>query len=238
MNGSRTNPVFVALDTPDLSKALAIARAVKPYVGGLKVGFEFLTALGPAAVREIVATGLPVFADTKFHDIPNTVGAAAREIARLGAAIFNVHASGGEAMMRAAAEEARAVNPNMKIIAVTVLTSLDDSDLDAVGQRGPAAEQVVRLAQLTKRSGLDGVVCSSREIGAIRKACGADFQLVVPGIRPVGGELGDQKRVMTPSEAARAGADILVIGRPITGAPDPAAAARAIAEELACLPTA
>jgi orotidine-5'-phosphate decarboxylase len=233
-----TNPVFVALDTPDLKKALAIANAVKPYVGGLKVGFEFMTALGPSAVREIVAVGLPVFTDTKFHDIPNTVGAAAREIAKLGAAIFNVHASGGEAMLHAAADEARAVNPQMKIIAVTVLTSMDDADLEAVGQRGPAAEQVVRLAKLTKRCGLDGVVCSSREIGPIRQACGRDFQLVVPGIRPAGGDLADQKRVMTPAEAARAGANILVIGRPITGATDPAAAARAIAEELSAEPAA
>src|SRR5207244_3026568 len=129
--------------------------------------------------------------------IPNTVGAAAREIAKLGAAIFNVHASGGAAMMRAAAEESRAINPNMKIIAVTVLTSLDDSDLEATGQRGPTADQVVRLAKLAKTSGLDGVVCSSKEIGLIRKACGASFQLVVPGIRPAGADLADQKRVMT-----------------------------------------
>ncbi|HEX2591269.1 MAG TPA: orotidine-5'-phosphate decarboxylase [Rhizomicrobium sp.] len=236
MTGSSKNPVFVALDTPDLAKALEIAKAVKPYVGGLKVGFEFMTALGPSAIREVVATGLPVFTDTKFHDIPNTVGAAAREIAKLGAAIFNVHASGGEAMLRAAAEEARSVNPAMKIIAVTVLTSLDDADLDAVGQRGPAADQVVRLARLTQHCGLDGVVCSSKEIGAIRKACGTDFQLVVPGIRPAGGDLGDQKRVMTPSAAVQAGADILVIGRPIVAASDPAAAARAIWEELSAVP--
>jgi orotidine-5'-phosphate decarboxylase len=238
MAGHFQNPVFVALDTPDLNKALALASALRPYVGGLKVGFEFLTALGPAAVREIVATGVPVFADTKFHDIPNTVGAAAREVARLGAAVFNVHASGGTAMMRAAAEEARAVNPKVKIIAVTVLTSLDDSDLEAVGQRGPATDQVVRLAALAKESGLDGVVCSSLEIALIRRACGPDFMLVVPGIRLAGGDMTDQKRVMTPSQAARAGADILVIGRPILAAPDPVAAARAIAAELSLTPTA
>jgi len=236
MSGTTKNPVFVALDTPDLNQALALAAAVKPYVGGLKAGFEFLTALGPSALRALVATGLPVFADTKFHDIPNTVGAASREIARLGVTVFNIHASGGEAMMRAAATEARAVNPKVRIIAVTVLTSLDDADLEAVGQRGPAADQVVRLAELAQKSGLDGVVCSSREIAALRRTCGPDFQLVVPGIRPAGGDLGDQKRVMTPTEAARAGADILVIGRPITAAADPAAAARAIAEELALLP--
>jgi orotidine-5'-phosphate decarboxylase len=238
MNGSRTNPVFVALDTPDLSKALAIAKAVKPYVGGLKVGFEFMTALGPDAIRAIVDTGVPVFTDTKFHDIPNTVGGAAREIAKLGAVIFNVHASGGHAMMKAAADEARAINPKMKIIAVTVLTSLDDSDLEATGQRGPAEEQVVRLAKLTKAATLDGVVCSSKEIGAIRKACGADFKLIVPGIRPAGADIGDQKRVMTPTDAVRAGADILVIGRPITGAADPAAAAKAIWDDLSAVPAA
>jgi orotidine-5'-phosphate decarboxylase len=139
-------------------------------------------------------------------------------------------------MMKAAADEARAVNPKMKIIAVTVLTSLDDADLEATGQRGPAEEQVVRLARLTKAAMLDGVVCSSKEIGAIRKACGADFQLVVPGIRPAGAAVGDQKRVMTPADAVRAGADILVIGRPITGAADPAAAAKAIADELSAVP--
>ena len=227
------NPVFVALDTPDLSRAIAIAQAVKPYVGGLKVGFEFLTANGPDGVRKIVSLGLPVFTDTKYHDIPNTVGAAAREIAKLGAAVFNVHASGGEAMMRDAATEARAVDPKVKVIAVTVLTSLDEAVLDAVGQRGPAAEQVLRLAKLAQRSGLDGVVCSAHEIAPLRKACGPDFLLVVPGIRPAGSDLADQKRVMTPGEAHRAGADILVIGRPITGAADPAAAAKAIAEELA-----
>jgi orotidine-5'-phosphate decarboxylase len=236
MSGPRQNPVFVALDTPDLNQALALAAAVKPYVGGLKAGFEFLTAVGPSALRALVATGLPVFADTKFHDIPNTVGAASREIAKLGVAVFNVHASGGAAMMRAAAAEARAVNPKIKIIAVTVLTSLDDADLEAVGQRRPAADQVVRLAELAQKSGLDGVVCSSREIAAIRRACGPDFLLTVPGIRPAGADLADQKRVMTPSEAARAGADILVVGRPITAASDPAVAARAITEELALLP--
>lgn len=229
------NPVFVALDTPDLDRALAIARAVKPYVGGLKVGFEFLTACGPDGVRKIVDIGLPVFTDTKYHDIPNTVAAAGREIARLGAALFNVHASGGETMMREAALAARAIDPKVAIIAVTVLTSIDEAALDQVGQRGPAADQVVRLAKLTQKASLDGVVCSAHEIALIRKACGPDFLLVVPGIRPAGADLGDQKRVMTPAEAHRAGADILVIGRPITAAADPAAAAKAIADELAAV---
>jgi orotidine-5'-phosphate decarboxylase len=226
------NPVFVALDTPDLNRALAVAQAVKPHVGGLKVGLEFITANGPDGVRRIVELGLPVFADVKFDDIPNTVAAASREIAKLGAVIFNMHATGGAAMMREAATAARAVDPGIKAIAVTVLTSLDDAALESVGQRGPAQEQVVRLAKLAQASGLDGVVCSAHEIAALRKACGPDFMLVTPGIRPAGADLADQKRVMTPSEAYRAGADILVIGRPIFAAPDPAAAAKAIADEL------
>jgi orotidine-5'-phosphate decarboxylase len=229
------NPVFVALDTPDLDRALQWAQAIRPHVGGLKIGLEFITACGPDGIRKIVELGLPVFADVKFHDIPNTVAAASREIARLGAVIFNMHATGGAAMMRDAAAAARAVDPKIKAIAVTVLTSLDDATLESVGQRGPAAEQVVRLARLAQTSGLDGVVCSAHEIALIRKACGADFLLVVPGIRPAGADLADQKRVMTPGEAHRAGADILVIGRPITGAADPAAAAKAIADELAAV---
>jgi len=226
------NPVFVALDTPDLSRALAIARAVKPHVGGLKVGLEFISALGPDAVRRIVEVGLPVFADTKFHDIPNTVAGAARAIALLGVGMFNVHACGGEAMMRAAAEAIADVHPRPLLIAVTVLTSLDDAALASVGQRAPSAAQVERLALLAKASGLDGVVCSAHEIASVRKVCGPDFLTVVPGIRPSGSAVGDQRRVMTPAEALAAGANVLVIGRPITAAPDPAKAARSIAQEL------
>ena len=226
------NPIFVAIDTPDLDRAVALAHAVGPHVGGLKVGLEFITAQGPEGIRAIAALGKPVFADTKFHDIPNTVAGAAREIAKLGVAMFNIHASGGEAMMRAAKDAASSINPQTKLIAVTVLTSIDDGVLDSVGQRGPAGDQVVRLAKLVQASGLDGVVCSAHEIAAIRKACGDDFLLVVPGIRPAGSDLADQRRVMTPAEAARAGADILVIGRPITGAADPGKAAREIALSL------
>ncbi|MGA7711793.1 MAG: orotidine-5'-phosphate decarboxylase [Rhizomicrobium sp.] len=230
---SFVNPIFVALDTPDLSRALAVASAVKPHVGGLKVGLEFISALGPDGVRKIVEIGLPVFADVKFHDIPNTVAGAAREIAMLGVAMFNVHASGGEAMMRAAANAIADIHPRPLLIAVTVLTSLDDSVLETVGQRGPAASQVERLADLAKASGLDGVVCSAHEIAMVRQATGPGFLTVVPGIRPAGGELGDQRRVMTPPQALAAGADILVIGRQIMAAPDPVSAARAIAQELA-----
>jgi orotidine-5'-phosphate decarboxylase len=228
-----TNPVFVALDTPDLVKALELAKAVQPHVGGLKIGLEFLTARGPAGVREIATVGLPVFADVKFHDIPNTVAGAARELTRLGVTLFNVHASGGEAMMRAAKDAAASVNPKVKLIAVTVLTSLGDEDLPAVGQGDSVALQVTRLAQLAKSCGLDGVVCSPREIEVVRRACGQDFLIVTPGVRPAGAALADQRRVTTPKEAIAAGADIIVIGRPITAAADPAAAARAIAEEVA-----
>ncbi len=227
------NPIFVALDTPDLERALALAEAVKPYVGGLKVGLEFITAQGPQGISRIVALGLPVFADVKFHDIPNTVAGAARALGQSGADIFNVHGSGGEAMMRAARDAAEKFHPRPKVIAVTVLTSLADADLEAVGQEASAAAQVTRLAKLAKASGLDGVVCSPREIALVREACGPDFLIVTPGVRPAGAALGDQRRVMTPGEAMKAGADILVIGRPITGAEDPAAAAKVIAEEIA-----
>ncbi len=233
MSGPRfDSPIFVALDTPDIDRALALAAAVKPSVGGLKIGLEFITALGPEGISRIVELGLPVFADVKFHDIPNTVAGAVRALGETGIDIFNVHASGGGAMMGAALEAASKFHPRPKVIAVTVLTSLADGDLEAVGQAAPAAGQVTRLARLAKGSGLDGVVCSPQEIGLVRAACGPDFLIVTPGVRPAGAELADQRRVMTPAEAIRAGADILVIGRPITGAADPAAAASAIADEV------
>jgi len=229
---TRPNPIFVALDTPSLDQASALAARVAPYVGGLKIGLEFVSANGPEGVRAIVKSGRPVFLDVKLHDIPNTVAGAMKALAPLGAAIVNVHASGGAAMMRAAAEAAASVAPRPKVIAVTVLTSLEGADLAAMGIAGTPLEQVVRLARLVKQSGLDGVVCSPQEIEAVRAACGPDFLIVTPGVRPSGGTLDDQRRVMTPSRALAAGADLLVIGRPITGAPDPAEAARAIAAEL------
>lgn len=229
-----TNPVFVALDTTDLGHAKALAARLKPHVGGVKLGLEFFSAHGPSGVRAFADLGLPVFLDLKFHDIPNTVAGAVRAAAGLGVDILNVHAAGGPAMLKAAVEAARAVNSKTKVIAVTVLTSLADADLEAVGQRGPAADQVLRLASLTRDCGLDGVVCSAHEIGVLRAALGPDFLLVVPGIRPKGADLGDQQRVMGPKEARDAGASALVIGRPITAASDPVAAARAIAESLDC----
>jgi orotidine-5'-phosphate decarboxylase len=226
------NPIFVALDTPSLDRAKSLAQSLKPFVGGVKLGLEFFAANGPDGVRAIVAGGMPVFLDLKLHDIGNTVAGAMKALVPLGAAIINVHASGGAAMMRAAAEAARTGGGRAKIIAVTVLTSLEDRDLRLLGVSGTALEQAVRLATQAKEAGLDGVVCSPHEIEVIRKACGSGFLIVTPGVRPTGGELGDQKRVMTPKEALQAGADILVIGRPITAAPDSVRAAREIAAEI------
>ena len=231
--GTSANPVFLALDTPSVDKAVSLAQQVGPHIGGLKVGLEFIAANGPEGVRRIVALGLPVFADVKFHDIPNTVAAAVREIAKLGVAILNVHASGGEAMMKAAMEAAATVTPRPKIIGVTVLTSLDDDDLEAIGQGDEVQLQAHRLALLARASGLDGVVCAPHEAGIIRAACPRPFLIVTPGVRPAGAGRDDQRRVLTPHEAIKHGADILVVGRPITGAPNPAEAAAAITHELA-----
>lgn len=229
--------ILVALDTPDVGRAATLATATADAVGGVKIGLEFFNANGHAGVRKVVAAGVPLFLDLKFHDIPNTVAGAVRSVAPLAPLIVNLHASGGPEMMRAgkaaavAEAEKLGVEPPL-VIAVTVLTSLDDADLAQVGQDPDARAQAVRLAQLTRDCGLDGVVCSPLEIEPIRAACGPDFKLVVPGIRPAGTDTGDQKRVMTPDEAIAAGADYLVIGRPITAADEPAAAADAIAASL------
>ena len=205
-------------------------------VGGIKVGKEFFTAHGPQGVRRLTESGLPLFLDLKFHYIPNTVAGAVRSTLSLKPAILNVHAQGGPSMMRAA-QAALADTPDHDalLIAVTVLTSLSDDDLQAVGVKDGTESQVVRLAMLTQSCGLCGVVCSPREIKAIRAACGPDFKLVVPGIRPDWAAAGDQKRITTPAQAIRDGADYIVIGRPITGADDPLAAAKRIADELAGL---
>ena len=223
--------IFVALDTTDLDRALALGRGLKGFVGGVKVGKEFFTALGPAGVGALGELGLPVFLDLKFHDIPATVVGAVRAALALKPFIINVHASGGAEMMRAAVEAADGPDRPL-VVAVTVLTSLADEDLAATGVAGDAAAQVLRLAGLAKRSGLDGVVCSAREAEALRAALGDDFKLVVPGIRPQWAAADDQKRIVTPAEAVAKGADYLVIGRPITAADDPADAARRIAAEL------
>jgi orotidine-5'-phosphate decarboxylase len=229
------NPIFVALDTPSTEQALAIAKAVRRHVGGVKVGLEFISAQGPQGIRAIVATGLPVFVDVKFHDIPNTVAGAVRSIAPLGAAFINVHTTGGAAMMAAAAAAAAEFNPRPKVLGVTVLTSLDARDLESISVTCGPLEQVVRLARLAQSSGLDGVICSPQEIAAVRDACGPDFLIVTPGVRPAGSSLDDQRRVTTPAKALAAGADYLVIGRPITAAADPGEAAREIAADLAGL---
>jgi len=224
--------IFVALDTPDLDKAVGLAEGLKGHIGGVKVGKEFFTSHGPEGVKQISALGLPVFLDLKFHDIPATVGAAVKAAAPLQPFMLNVHAMGGEAMMKAAIEAAGDSPGRPLVIAVTVLTSMGDDDLAAVGVPGTAEEQVLRLAALAKQCGLDGVVCSALEIKALRAKLGPDFKLVVPGIRPEWAAKGDQKRITTPAEAVVLGADYLVIGRPITAAPDPVAAAKRIADEL------
>lgn len=247
---SATGPaaqIYVALDTNELERACRLAGQLAGAVGGLKLGKEFFTAHGPQGVQKVMeAAGEPrpqLFLDLKFHDIPNTVAGAIRAAAPLRPTILNVHAGGGPAMMQAAAEAAKAAAglhsiPRPQVIGVTVLTSLDDDDLAAVGQETPAARQVERLAHLAQVSGLDGVVCSPQEIGRLRELLDPRFQLVVPGIRPDWAEAGDQKRVTTPGAALAAGADVLVIGRPITAADDPVAAAQRIVEEISANGTA
>jgi orotidine-5'-phosphate decarboxylase len=225
--------VFCALDRPDLAGALALGRALLGVVGGLKVGLEFVTANGPDGVRRVVDLGLPVFLDVKFHDIPNTVAGAVRAAGALGVAMLNLHVAGGPAMLRAAVEAAANLDPRPSLLGVTVLTSVDDRDLAALGVAESAATQVLRLAELARACGLDGVICSPHEIATLRRRCGAGFKLVVPGIRPGSSAPDDQKRVMSPKAAAALGADVLVIGRPITQARDPRAAAQAINAEIA-----
>lgn len=229
--------IYCALDTADLAAAGGLAGQLKDQVAGLKLGLEFFAAHGPAGFKELSGAGAPLFLDLKLHDIPNTVAGAMRSLAPLGPRMITLHCQGGGAMMRAGAEAGadaadKAGRKAPLLLGVTVLTSLDEADLNSVGVGGRAADQVARLADLAKSSGLDGVVCSPREIELVRQTCGGDFLIVVPGIRPGGSPLGDQKRVMTPAEAIGAGADFLVIGRPITGAEDPAAAAAAINQEM------
>jgi orotidine-5'-phosphate decarboxylase len=223
-----TSPVFVAIDTPDPDRAKAMAGRVKTHVGGLKLGLEYFSANGPAGVREMAEFGLPVFLDMKLHDIPNTVAKAVQALNPLDLSILTIHAAGGRAMM----EDAKAAaSSGTKVIAVTVLTSLDEEDLAATGIAGKPSAQVARLAALAREAGLDGVVCSGGEVAAARKLWPEGF-LVVPGVRPADSQAGDQKRVMTPRKALDAGASILVIGRPITQAQDPDQAARAIEATL------
>ncbi|HVF10932.1 MAG TPA: orotidine-5'-phosphate decarboxylase [Abditibacteriaceae bacterium] len=220
------NPVLVALDVPTAAAALELAQRLRPYVGGFKVGLELFCAAGPAIVEDLGPAN--VFLDLKFHDIPNTVAGAVRATARSGVMMLNVHCLGGTAMMRAAVEAGREVNGTTKIIGVTILTSHDAPQLRELGLNQEPTAAVLRLALLARETGLDGVVCSPQEVKAVRAECGSDFLLVTPGIRPSNSVRGDQKRVLTPQQTLAAGADWLVIGRPITEANDPERAARDI----------
>jgi len=222
----------VALDYADAASAMALVERLDPALCRVKVGKELFTAAGPELVRALAARGFEVFLDLKFHDIPNTVAAACRAAAGLGVWMLNVHASGGRRMLSAAREALLDLPQRPLLIAVTVLTSMSAEDLNETGVAGVPADQVLRLARLTQACKLDGVVCSAQEAALLRADLGADFRLVTPGIRPAGSEAGDQRRVMTPAEALRAGATDLVIGRPITGAADPLAALKQIQSDI------
>lgn len=223
-----TNPLYVAIDTPYLDDALDLAKRVKAHIGGVKLGLEFFCANGHHGVHEVQKLGLPIFLDLKLHDIPNTVAKAMQAINALEPAIVTIHAAGGRAMM----EDAKAAaGSHTKVVGVTVLTSLDDHDLSRIGVADDPALQVARLAALAQEAGLDGIVCSGHEVKAVRKSWKDGF-FVVPGLRPADGNSGDQKRTVTPRQARDDGANVLVIGRPITKAEDPDQAARAIVGTL------
>jgi len=241
----RTNPIYCGVDTTDLIHASKLIQSIaggpKPAVGGIKLGLEFFLAHGAPGVRyafpaPVRATGVGFFLDLKLHDIPNTVAGGIRAVVELAPTFITIHASGGREMLKAAVQEAASqaakLNlPRPKLLGVTVLTSLDRADLEAIGVDAEPSDQVVRLGALARESGLDGVICSPHEIAALRRTCGKDFVLMVPGIRPVGSAANDQKRAMTPRQAVELGASNLVVGRPIYTASDPRAAAEAIARE-------
>lgn len=223
-----SNPVYLALDVPQLDAAKALVEKVKGHIGGVKLGLEFFCAHGVHGVHEIAHLGLPIFLDLKLHDIPNTVAGAMQSLHVVEPAIMTVHASGGRAMM----EDAKAAaSENTKVVAVTMLTSLDQRDLERTGVQGTAHDHVMRLAELAQDSGLDGIVCSGQEVKSVHKQW-KDGYFVVPGLRPGGKATGDQKRVVTPRQARDDGASVLVIGRPISRADDPLMAARAIEATL------
>ncbi len=232
-----TNPVFCALDTTETAEAVRLVRQLAGQVGGVKVGLEFFSANGPEGVRAIAALGMPLFLDLKFHDIPNTVAGAMRAAVALAPTFTTLHACGGADMMRAAVEAAgeaaaKAGVARPRLLAVTVLTSMSPADLTGVGVAGGLVDQVKRLAALAHEAGVDGLVCSPHEVEALRALLGPGPALMVPGIRPAWAAANDQKRILTPAEAMAKGASHLVIGRPITAATDPAAAARRIQDEL------
>jgi len=225
--------IYIALDFPTLDEARALAGKLEPLGVGLKIGLQLFTAAGPDPVREM-ASRAPVFLDLKFHDIPNTVAGAVGSVAGLGAAMTNIHLGGGEAMARAAVQARDAAGSSTKLIGVTVLTSMGDEDLAELWGGAPdASERALHLARRARDWGLDGVVASAREAAAIREACGEDFLIVTPGIRPAGAEAGDQKRVLMPAEALAAGASHLVVGRPVTRALDPVEACEEILRQMA-----
>lgn len=233
MSNKVASPVIVALDYDTPEAALAMAERLDPAKCRVKVGKELFTIAGPDLVRALVKSGFDVFLDLKFHDIPNTVAAAVKAAAQLGVWMVNVHASGGERMMRAAAEALAPLGEHKPLlIGVTVLTSTAEEELPAIGVSRPLGEQVKALAKLTQSSGLDGVVCSAMEAQALKAECGDDFALVTPGIRPAGSASDDQRRIVTPAEALKDGSDYLVIGRPITGAADPLVALDSILQEI------
>jgi orotidine-5'-phosphate decarboxylase len=227
--------LIVALDLPSAAAAQKIVAAVGDSAYCYKVGMQLYTAEGPRVVQDLTASGRRVFLDLKYHDIPNTVGLAVSEAARLGVSMLTVHASGGGQMLRAATEAAASINPKLMILGVTVLTSLTDNDLDKLGVHGRVPDQVLRLAAMALANGCHGVVTSAREAYALRKEFGDDFAIVTPGVRPAGTAHGDQMRVVTPAEAIAAGATHIVVGRPITEAADPAAEARAILGQISAV---
>jgi orotidine-5'-phosphate decarboxylase len=229
---SPSERLIVALDVSSSSEARNVVGKLGESVEAYKVGMQLYTAEGPAIVRDLVASGKKVFLDLKYHDIPTTVAAAVREAAQLGVRMLTVHGSGGSKMLRAAADAARGTKPTLKVLAVTVLTSMDEADLTKIGIRGTVVDQVVRLGSLALQAGCAGVVSSAQEVKALRASLGEDFLAVTPGVRPAGSAHGDQLRVVTPAEAVAAGATHIVVGRPITGAANPAKEAAAILEEM------
>lgn len=231
--GSARDRLIVALDVSSAREALALASQLTSTVARLKIGKQFFTAEGPKVVRDLISARFGIFLDLKFHDIPNTVGAAVRSAVGLGIDMLTVHASGGSKMLRAAVEAARGASKPPKILAVTVLTSMSDDDVHEVGFSGRVLDEVLRLAELALSAGCDGIVTSAREAAEVRRRLGDGFAIATPGIRPAGSAAGDQARVVTPADAVRAGVSYLVVGRPITAAPDPAAAAQSILREIA-----
>lgn len=228
---SARDQLIVALDVSSATQAQKIVSSLGDAVHFYKVGMQLYTAEGPSIVRELISSGRRVFLDLKYHDIPNTVASAVREAGKLGVSLLTVHGFGGSKMLRAAAEAARESNPAMKVVAVTVLTSMDQDDLNEI-MHGNLGEQAVYLAGLALRAGCHGVVSSAREVRALRERLGSDFLIVTPGVRPAGAAHGDQARVVTPAEAIAAGSTHLVVGRPITGATNPAQEAQKIIREI------